>query len=196
MCIDPIWPPMLGDPPPIRHFRIAHSTAANSSSTTAYLDSVSEHQRELASTSFQESPCRCKSAYPIPCLREASTWIVVSRMGSKCTNTGGEIRARLRVLRSGRRGLLAAATSVENPANCSTNPMKERSSDTLVGLGKCDSALSDSCRPRCLQYCTYSRDVGWKCPVKSQQVVNHSHGVRQCCKRDIRSPIVLVPGTT
>ena len=32
------------------HFRIAHSAAASSSSVVEYLDSVSEHQRELAST--------------------------------------------------------------------------------------------------------------------------------------------------
>ncbi|KAK4017621.1 hypothetical protein OUZ56_033253 [Daphnia magna] len=124
----------------------------------AYLDSVSVHQRELASTSLQESPWRCSNAYPIPFFLDASTCMVVSRAGSKWTNTGGETRAaftasnarswsafhvyELRVLSKGRRGALAAATSVENPASCSTRPINDRSSEILVGRGNCDSALN------------------------------------------------------
>jgi hypothetical protein len=50
----------------------------------------------------------------------------------------------LRVLRSGRWGHWAASTSLEKPENCSTNSMKDRSSDTLVVLGKCDNALNVS----------------------------------------------------
>lgn len=45
----------------------------------------------------------------------------------------------LQVLSRWRRGAFSAATSVENPASCSTKPMNERSSDILVGRGNCDN---------------------------------------------------------
>ena len=73
-------------------------------------------------------------------------------------STGGNVRASftaskacswslvflngLRVLRSGRRRLWPAATSVEKPTNCLTNPMNDRSSDTLVGFANCHNAFS------------------------------------------------------
>jgi hypothetical protein len=95
---------------------IAHSTAASSNSTMAYRD---------------------------------SDWLTVTRppgwlFHAKDQNELG-IAVQMKgffVLNSGRREPLAAVTSVKNPASCSTNPMKERSSVMLMGRGNCEMALN------------------------------------------------------
>lgn len=56
------------------------------------------------------------------------------------------------------------ATSVKNPANCSTKPINERSSEILVGRGNCDNALSfpSSMVFAMLNVVTNQRETDWQ----------------------------------